>query len=83
MKVRTKLVVAGNNWQFRDWVSGRKEDERPHCVEVKSLHNILGWEGVEVHFIGTWRQRRDAKKIETEILRRKEMGKILSVRYWT
>lgn len=81
--MRTRLVVAGNNWQFRDFVSARPEEERPRFVEVKTLYHLRGWEDVEVHLVGSWRQRKDADKIEEELKERHKNGVIAELNYWT
>jgi len=80
--MRTKLVVAGNNWQFRDWTSARQEDVRAHCVEVKTVSHLQGWEHCEVHFVGSWRERRDAVEVEQEAIRRKNEGRFARLIYW-
>lgn len=75
-------MIAGNNWQFRDWVSARPESERPHCVELKTVKHLVGWENVEVHFVGTWRNRQDSRTVELEAKRRNDEGKIVKLIYW-
>lgn len=79
--MRTRLVVAGSSKQFAEFVSSRPEKERPHFFEVKSLYNLIGWENVELYYVGSWAKRRDAKKIETEVLVRFKADKIVRIIY--
>lgn len=74
-----RLVVAGTSKQCAEYIMRFPKAERPHFKEMKSVYNLVGWENVEVHLVGSWEERRDAKAMMAEVIKRMEQGKILQI----